>query len=1253
MNKTCFTMYGIQFFRRRISFVIPSLLATLTFKQQESNVVAVDPSNDMYCGSSWIDAFQNCHEPCPGGNDSECGQGGWSCYSYTGCASKSESANDSDSNFTDSSITEQSDGDHDPTANNYCGTKWLDAMLTCSTPCPRGTIDCDNGQECFAATNCDRALEPLKSEMIMSLLGAQGKMTGDETGVLEASISSFLEQALEENKINVRKAGVTDQKAYNGRRVRGRWLTEQYRMEKGGRRTKFSRLYTVVNERETNDYEIEFNYTLRRGYDSARYSFENTTKRSKRRYLPTSSSALDVSMVITGEYRPPPYLDMDVIVEDSINRASADVVGDLRERGQRAGSSYFERVEDLRATSKGTATNRPTSMPTGSPTLEPSNSPTPAPSIPPTRSFEQSIQTGFGPDLYSRISRSYGIVFDIKTTPQSPTVAIEGLDIYSSSTSNVTYEIWTKEGSWQGYEGKLEEFTKIAEGEVESAGECTEEYLVANSGECIFTSIPFDNFQAVPILGGGATRSFYITLQSKEIVYSIGNSTEGSAEMTVWSGSPELEIYEGAGVLMYPFDAATDLLLHYRKPRGFLGVVHYNRMPCPGEVVAEDGMYTWPCESRAPVSSLELGTGNPSVEPTTLDTAKPSGVPPIDESASNVNSDEGKSPSLNEDIMTDVNEDTDTEYSKNGFALNFNNATTVGYYSDYRTNDLVTSNIVITLQTVPDKIMNNREILKYQEVLLKFLRSQDSLAEVKMDVVSALVWHQSKMGEEKEDTLTSTSGGKIKSHNTASTSENKIRAKTRRMKENIHEFTYITPSEGDSLRVDIEVTTIIQSSKSTLPPSTASKLLVFALKSSNSSFIDDLHAQRLFYSYFKDIDGVSSRLIDRVTAPPTMVPTTYLHLVSINDNGVLVEDEEPSSPLGIFAVTAICIGALWCILTVLTACYIGKARRDMTNDKLLHITKKNETPSRIDLEEGDQNEQGIVSSPPNSDPHQIMVSTDKSRSSITIVETTDYAFKKLDKSTQNHDIRSQMNDIKENIKTNKKLGTVTNAGFSSIAKTSGRRGSGNAIKIRKATTESKLELKRKSAGDISLLSGHRTILDKHSSVDEINSFAHKNNVADEDKTQICEAKNIKTGIHPRTSCACVVSSCSDSSGADLSLVNQTRRRILSSEDPNQVFEGRFSIEASATRPPDCLSYVRNNRRSSENSIERRVPALETKMALKRKSDGDIRPLVNPNFLAGVEGAAGSQDKYTSTINASTRTPPTIEMNGKSRLIRGR
>lgn len=65
------------------------------------------------------------------------------------------------------------------------------------------------------------------------------------------------------------------------------------------------------------------------------------------RFLPSGSSALDVSMVVTGDYRPPPYLDLDVITEDSINRDAGGVVQSLKDRGSRAGSQFFDRVSTL------------------------------------------------------------------------------------------------------------------------------------------------------------------------------------------------------------------------------------------------------------------------------------------------------------------------------------------------------------------------------------------------------------------------------------------------------------------------------------------------------------------------------------------------------------------------------------------------------------------------------------------------------------------------------------------------------------------------------------------------------------------------------------------------------------------------------------------------------------------------------------------------------------------------------------------
>ena len=81
-----------------------------------------------------------------------------------------------------------------------------------------------------------------------------------------------------------------------------------------------------------------------------------------------SNHRLDVSMTITGEYRPPPYQDVGLIIEDSINRASKNLVNDFRSRGSRGGTQFFESVSDLAAVRVEAATPRPTEKPTEYPT---------------------------------------------------------------------------------------------------------------------------------------------------------------------------------------------------------------------------------------------------------------------------------------------------------------------------------------------------------------------------------------------------------------------------------------------------------------------------------------------------------------------------------------------------------------------------------------------------------------------------------------------------------------------------------------------------------------------------------------------------------------------------------------------------------------------------------------------------------------------------------------------------------------------
>lgn len=108
-------------------------------------------------------------------------------------------------------------------------------------------------------------------------------------------------------------------------------------------------------EEEPDDEDFYSNYEGQRRMGMA---VSNVTQR----ILPSGSSALDVSLVITGDYRPPPYLDLNVIAEDSINRDGDQVVSTLRERGSRAGRDFFDRVDGIKATAKDKVTERPTKV---------------------------------------------------------------------------------------------------------------------------------------------------------------------------------------------------------------------------------------------------------------------------------------------------------------------------------------------------------------------------------------------------------------------------------------------------------------------------------------------------------------------------------------------------------------------------------------------------------------------------------------------------------------------------------------------------------------------------------------------------------------------------------------------------------------------------------------------------------------------------------------------------------------------------
>ncbi|KAL7467920.1 hypothetical protein ACHAXS_008148 [Conticribra weissflogii] len=320
---------------------------------------------DWNCGTSWMDAFENCHEPCPNG---ECSQEGWSCFGYTGCASDLSAIE-----IAKISIAEDLDSAaaYNPTEVDwYCGESWLDATENCRETCATGSCS-QTGLICFEKTGCsskvqseaasvptelaedssfndtdtnmDSSSEPpfqVESIVVLSLLGADGSMGENESVVMEETVLNYLDDQMRENSINIKDVVVSGQAANNGRKLTRIWLKgRSHRENSAVRLLRYEQGNGGVEEVKP---KLDFNSN---GIHS------DIERPRPNRYLPTSSSSLDVSLTVTGEYRPPPFQDMDAIVTNSVNRGSSQIMTDLRDRGRQSGSTYFDSVQDLRATS--------------------------------------------------------------------------------------------------------------------------------------------------------------------------------------------------------------------------------------------------------------------------------------------------------------------------------------------------------------------------------------------------------------------------------------------------------------------------------------------------------------------------------------------------------------------------------------------------------------------------------------------------------------------------------------------------------------------------------------------------------------------------------------------------------------------------------------------------------------------------------------------------------------------------------------
>ncbi|THJ29797.1 hypothetical protein E8K88_17915, partial [Lampropedia aestuarii] len=143
-----------------------------------------------------------------------------------------------------------------------------------------------------------------------------------------------------------------------------------------------------------------------------------------------------------------------------------------------------------------------------------------------------------------------GVMFDVAA---SNDVTITGFGIYPYVDMNdVTFEVYTRSGTYAGFESNPSEWTLIG-----TAG------VTGSASELV--DIPVTLNTAIE---SGASQAFYITSTGP---YNIRYRATTSPSGTAFIGDANIDILVGAGVV-YPFDNANS-------EREFVGRIHYDLTP--------------------------------------------------------------------------------------------------------------------------------------------------------------------------------------------------------------------------------------------------------------------------------------------------------------------------------------------------------------------------------------------------------------------------------------------------------------------------------------------------------------------------------------------------------------------------------------------------------------------------------------------------------------------------------------------------
>jgi hypothetical protein len=275
---------------------------------------------------------------------------------------------------------------------------------------------------------------------------------------------------------------------------------------------------------------------------------------SSKQQLPSSTS-LDLEVKMCGIYIPeigevlitPSDFENDIInIVATREKQIVNVVA--------SSSDFFHAITGIAALANDAIAEAPSSVPSDAP----------------TRPGDVAIETY----IDAKPTGSYGLFFSVRTNANISTVLLTGMSFVTPHDGLVEYEVYTRLGPWDGYEGVLSAWDLLARGQTTGRGPV--EFTPVLNEVPEDDDLGFLGFSPVHIPGDGGMRSFYVTLtktftmEDKVAVpiyfsSSLVEENEGLANYATVTINEELEILEGDGVLGRHFSGSIRCLYISRK----------------------------------------------------------------------------------------------------------------------------------------------------------------------------------------------------------------------------------------------------------------------------------------------------------------------------------------------------------------------------------------------------------------------------------------------------------------------------------------------------------------------------------------------------------------------------------------------------------------------------------------------------------------------------------------------------------------